>query len=214
MGLVASDLADAIKNALGFSTLATTSETVGMAKAIIDELTINGLVNNASGTITGIAPSSGGPLSNGAGSGGVISGLTGASLANRMKTEMGKPSISSPLLQMATSIANHLLTGIVSFASTKITGICTNTSSNPGPLTNGAGTDGVISGLSGTVLANDMKSGFGGTVSPELLAMCNAIVNYIMTNGVVAYLSGSVTATCSAGGGPITLGTGVGGKIS
>jgi hypothetical protein len=50
--------------------------------------------------------------------------------------------------------------------------------------------------------------------TPELEAMCQAIVDHIMDNAEVEYLTGAITGTCSAGGGPIAAGAGVGGTIA
>lgn len=213
MAMVVSDLADALKSSLGFGALATSSQNTGLAKAIIDEM-MAALVNHAPGTITGTAPPSGGPLISGAATLGLITGMTPASLAARMIAEMGFASISAEVLQMATAICTHLqTTGTVSFASGNITGSCTNTPVSPGALI-GEGTAGQIVGLSGPVLAALIAVAYGGIVSPQLLSFSTALTDYIMNNAEVTYLTGTVTATCSAGGGPIIAGAGVGGIIT
>ena len=213
MAMVVSDFADALKSSLGFGAFATSSQNTGLAKAVIDEMQA-ALVNNAPGTITGVAPSSGGPLINGAGTLGLITGMTPVSLAARMIAEMGFAFPSPEVIQMATAICTHLqTTGSVSFAPGNITGNCTNTPVSPGALI-GEGTGGMIVNLSGPVLAALIAISYGGIVSPELLSFSNAFVNYIMSNAEVTYATGTVTGTCSAGGGPIIAGTGVGGLIA
>jgi len=212
MAMVVADLADALKVGLGFGAEPTSSETIGMATAIINELGV-GIVAHLIGEITGTAPSPSGPtLSDGAATGGLITGMTGASLADKMKTEMGKSSVSSELLDMATEIADHLSTATIEFAAGDITGICAHTPTVPGPLV-GEGTGGTLQGLSGPTLASALAGVFG-SLSPELSDLCNALIDYISNNAEVTYSTGSVTGTCPAGGGSILLGAGVGGSIS
>jgi hypothetical protein len=211
MAMVVSDLADALKSSIGFGALATSSQNTGFAKAVIDEMQA-ALVNNAPGTINGTAPSSGGPLIGGTGINGLITGMTPVSLAARMIAEMGFPSPSAEIIQFATAICAHLQTvGSVSF--TLITGNCTNTPVSPGALI-GEGSNGQIVNLSGPVLAAAIAVVYGGIVSPELLSFSTALVTYIMSNASVTYTTGSVTGVCSAGGGPIAAGAGVGGTIA
>lgn len=211
MAMVPNDLADKIKNALGFGAQPTSKETKGMAQSIIDEMKA-ALVNNPPGTIVGVAPPSGGPLTAGAGTGGLITGMTPPSLAGRFVSNGVAPSQTPQILGMASAICTHFQTGLVVFAVGGITGSCTNTPTSPGALT-GAGANGTIVGLAGPALAGLMSTSYG-SVSPQLLAMCTAIVTYVTANAKVAYASGSVTGVCSAGGGPIVAGTGVGGTIA
>ena len=42
--------------------------------------------------------------------GGTISGLSGSAMADLVKTTMGKPSVTSELLNQCTAIANHIMT--------------------------------------------------------------------------------------------------------
>jgi len=213
MTMVIAAFAEALKNGLGFDAEPTSSETTGLADAIITEFGI-ATVSNAPGTVNGVAPSSGGPLISGLASGGTILGMTGASLAGNMKTKMNKPSITAELQGMADAMVNHFLTGTVAFASGLIVGVCSNTLVSPGPLV-GSGSGGLISGYDGTVLANLMATSMGkpGT-TPELISFCNNMVTYIMSNASVTYGPATISGTCSAGGGPIAAGTGAGGTIA
>lgn len=212
MAMVSTDLADKIKTGLGFSD-PTSDETKGLAKAIVDELK-QASVSHAPGTVLGTAPPSGGPLILGSASGGLVVGMTPATLAAKMQSEMGKPSIAPDLLGMATAISTYFITGLVDFSPGSITGTCSNTPLNPGVLV-GEGSTGRITGLVGSALATLMASSMGKPgATPELNAMCTEIVDYVMSNAEITYMTGSISATCSAGGGPIIAGTGVGGTIS
>lgn len=210
MAMSASTLADDIKTALGFSD-PTSDETKGLAKSIVEEIQAASTAN-APGTVTGNAPPSGGPLVGGAASNGTILGMTGASLAGRLKTNMGKPSITPELQGMADAIVSKVMAGSVSFS--LVTGVCSNTSGpppTPGVLT-GAAANGTISGIVGDDLALEIATNMGkGAPTPELKAMCGAIADHIVNNAVVAYAL--VTAVCTSGGGPITGGTASSGTI-
>lgn len=210
MPMVANDMADLLKNGLGFGTDPTSNETKGMARAIIAEFGI-AIVSNAPGTVNGAAPPSGGPLTGGTAVGGLIAGMAGATLAAKMQMEMGKPSITPQLLGFAGAMALHFLTGLVSF--TLITGACTNTPVSPGALT-GAGANGKIAGYSGPTLATAIAAGIGQpSASAPLISMCTNLVTYIMANATVTY-AGTVVGICPAGGGPITAGAASGGTIA
>jgi hypothetical protein len=208
--MVAPDMADLLKTGLGFGALPTSAETLGMSTAIIAEFAL-GVVSHAPGTVTGTAPGSGGPLIGGAAAGGLIAGMTPASLAANMQTFMGKPLITPELLGMATGMVTHFLLGLVGFST--ITGVCGNSATSPGPLV-GEGSGGLISGYDGTAMATLIATAMGkGLPTFELVQMCTELVNYIMSEAEVTYVTGQVTGTCSAGGGPIAAGAGVGGVI-
>lgn len=213
--MVANTLATLLKGSLGFSAFANTTQIVGVATSIIQEFAA-AVVTNAPGTIVGIAPPSGGPLSAGAGTGGVITGMTGASLAARMVTNCGFPGTTPQLLGWAGAMTTHFMTGLVSFVPGTITGTCTNTGSpSPGPLVAGAGTNGLIAGYAGPTLAATMATGLlQPAPSPELTQFASDLVAYIMTNARATYAPGSITAVCPSGGGPITAGAGAGGTIA
>lgn len=211
MAMVVADLADELKDGLGFGAKPTSAETTGLSLSIITEFQI-ALVNHP--IVSGVAPSSGGPLTLGAAAGGIITGMTPASLAGNMKSNMGKPSVTAKLLGMATAMTTHFMTGVVNFASGTITGICTNTAVSPGPLTLGAGAGGIIAGYSGPALATLMASAMGfPSVSSELQAFCTKLVDYIMANSQTDYGTGSINGPCPAGGGPVVA-VGIGGLIS
>lgn len=210
------DLALKIHNDMGF-TGAVSNQLKGWAKAVIDELINNGMVNNASGTITGTCPSSGGPLQNGTSSNGIISGLNATNLASAIVNNAGYGYLTPQVTDFSTEIVNHLMSGLVAFSSGNITGTCTNTLTNPGTLINGTGSNGTISGLNGTTLAtaiHNMVFSMHAGPTPKLIQFCTAFTDYIMTNAIITYSSGNVTGSCSSGGGPLSGGMGVNGTIS
>lgn len=209
MAMDASALADEIMAGLGSSDPATTQVT-NMAKDIVDHVK-TAVASYASGSVTGDAPSSGGPLVNGAGANGMIL-LVASDLVGRFSASFGQST--SEISGMATAISAHIITGTFSHSSGNITGVCTNTTSNPGILTAGTAIMGEISGLSGSAMASAIASGISQAGStPELDGLANAIVDHIEGNAEVSFASGGITAVCGTGGGPITLGTGVGGTI-
>ena len=212
MALNPANLASEIQKALGMSG-APSKELIGEATAICDEV-LKALVSFAPGAIVGVAPPTGGPLTLGAGTGGTISGMTGSSLANDMKTQMNKPKISKQLQAVADAIVSHTMTGLVEFAPNMILAACSNTATSPGAVTGLISTGGQISGLSGQPLSALMAEAFGGKVSPQLLKMCDAITNHIMSNSITGFVAAQVVGTASAGGGPIAAGAGVGGTIT
>lgn len=213
MTLNAKTLADAM--ALAIKQGPATPQMIGEATAIITELTVPATVMLPPGSVMGTAPSSGGPLTQGSSLPmGKILTMTPASLAAAFMANMGFPMITPQLLQMATGIVTHLMTGIVTFPPNTIVGVCSNTPVNPGNLTGLACTGGKISGLVGKSMADLIGPALGGPATPELVAKCQAICTHVMTSGVVIFAPGAVTAVCSAAGGPIAMGAGVGGKIT
>lgn len=210
--MVGTDLAEAIRVAMGFPT-PVSAQLIGWSNAVVQHVQ-TGIVNNTSGTVTGDAPPSGGSLSNGAADNGMISGLNGPTLANLVATMAGYGYVTSQLTIFCNEIVSHIMTlGRVEFASGDIQGSCSNTLLSPGVLT-GTGADGFIKSLNGPVLAQAIHDaiGYPGSLSARLTQFCTAIVNYIMDNAVVAYAS--VTGVCPAGGGAITAGTASGGTIA
>jgi hypothetical protein len=210
MALNATALATAIKNGLGFGSQPTSTKNINMATDIVTHIK-SGTVAFAPGTITGTAPPSGGPLSNGAGSNGTIT-LVSSALATAFIATFGHNT--SQIAGLANAISTHIMTGTVKFDSGNITGVCANTpppASAPGPLI-GAGVGGKIVGLSGSGLASAIASGINqSTVSPQVLQMSTEIVNHIMNNAVVALPL--VSGLCPGGGGSISLGAAAGGTI-
>ncbi len=212
--LVYTDMADFIRTSMGFSP-PTSTQLLGWSNGICTHLITQGLVNIAPGLVTGVCPS-GGPLTSGAATNGLIVGLDYTILAPLVVGFSGYPSVSTILLAFCQQNVIHILTlGRVSFASGNITGTCTNTGLSPGPLSNGAGTNGVISGLDGTILATAIHgaAGYPGSVSTKLIQFCTAICNYLMTNASVTFLPGTITGTCPIGGGALSAGAGLGGTF-
>lgn len=217
MGMSGSALADAIRSAMGFP-LPVSNQLLGWGNAIVAHIQ-TGTVSNASGTVTGTVPPTGGPLIAGAADNGVIAGLNGSTLASLIFSDVAvyPGSVTAQLLATATSIVSHVLTGKVKFNSGNITGVCTNTPlPSPGILTGGAGSNGVIYNLSGSTLASLIHSsvGYPGSVSAKLIQFSTAIVNYVMANAVVTYAPGSVTGVCPSGGGSLSGGAASGGTIA
>lgn len=202
----------AIRDALGFSDQPVSTESKGMASAIIKHIKANGLVSFAPGGVTGEAPSSGGPMQNGAGANGTIAGLSGPGLAEEMRGEMGLPSITKQLKTEAQAICDEVMKGVVSFEKGQVTGGCTNSPTSPGPMA-GAAANGKISGISAPSMANTMASAMGGPATAQLQAMAAAISSHIMTSAVVSFVMGGITGACSPGGGSVSLGAGAAGKI-
>lgn len=203
MTLVANTFATQLKNAIGFSDQLNSAEIVALATAIINE--VKGATFSHA-TVTGTAPASG-PLTLGTAVGGVIVGITPATLLTKLMSEMGVPA-TAQLTGLATAIANLIL-GLVAFSSGNIQGTCA------AGVFSGSGISGVISGISGSAMASAAASSFGGT-SSQLSALCNTIASYIMTSAVGAYAAGAVTGAYPpppAVGGPMT-GAGLGGTFS
>lgn len=211
--MTGADLADAIRVSMGFPT-PVSSQLIGWGDAIVEHLG-TALVNNAPGTVTGTCGPVPGPLIAGAASAGLIVGLDGSALASLVKDYAGYPSVTSQLQGLCGAIATHIMTmGLVNFDTGNITGICTNTLLSPGTVT-GEGTGGKISGLSGSAMASMAQSMAGfPSVTPELIAFCSGIADYVMANAEVAYATGTIVGVAPVGGGPMTGGTGIGGTIT
>lgn len=198
-----SALATLIRTSMGFPS-PNSNQVNGWGAGIVSEV-IQGKVNNAPGTVTGVTHIKTGvpnpPLTNGAASNGLISSLSGSRLASAVAADAGYPFVSSILTIYCNQIVGHIQSqGKVSFATNSITGGCTGTISAPGNLAIGAGTNGTISGLDGSLLASNIHSavGYPGGVSARLTEFCTAITSYIMANAVVTYASGSVIGICPA----------------
>lgn len=221
MALVIRDLADAINNAIAAKDkdghlISTTSEMAAYAKAVIDTL-IGGSVSNASGTVTGtgipITPATPSPDNTFSGTATTgIMALTDTSWISDMTT--GFPGAdSSSISNNASKSVNYLISdGVITFSS--ITGLDTATNLPPasptsGILSQGTGTNGLISGLTGASWNTALMS--PGPLGPTIYS---AISNYIISNATVAYASGDVTGTFAPGAGPLTLGAASSGTIS
>jgi len=166
------------------------------------------VVSHAPGTITGTtAP--GAPLSNGAGSAGIIVITPAPMIAKTTKAMPDSPKI----ITENTALIQYIGTGLVAFAAGNITGNCTSTPINPGPLVNGAGSAGTIMGLTGVACAGAVAAATG-LAGPEMITIYTVIMDYISQNAEVSYAAGTVQGTCPAGGGPLAGGFASGGVIS
>lgn len=212
--LVPTDLATAIRTAMGFP-VPNSTQLVGWANGVISHLETSGIVNFLPGTITG-STSPGSSLSNGAGSGGIVSGLSGSVMAPLVAADAGYPGVSSILQIYCNQIALHVMTGLVTFDPGNVTGTCTNTPLSPGPLAAGAASNGKLNGLSGPTLANLIHAavGYPGSVSAKLTQFCTALCNYLMANASITFQTGTVNGLCPPGGGPLSAGTASGGMFS
>lgn len=184
------------------------NETQEYASGIIAALKA-AIVSNPTGTITGIS-APGAPLSAGAGIGGLMVIQPSPMIA---KTSNGFAPPGPNLVLENTAVIQYIGTGIITFASGSVTGTCTNTPVSPGPLTNGAASGGTITLLTGVACAAAVAAATG-SAGPDMVKHYTALIDYILENAEVSYASGSITAVCPPGGGPITAGTGVGGTIS
>lgn len=205
-------LAVEMKDGLGFGAQATSSKNLQFAQAILTHLK-TGIVVFAPGTVTGTAPPSGGPLTLGTAAGGLITALVPVAFNTLLVAVFG--TATTEIMALATSISGHFTsTGLVSFATGGITGVCSNTIVNPGVLV-GAGANGKITVGPGAVLAASMASAMGKPApTPQLIAMCSAITDHVNLNAVVTLPAASVSGVCASGGGPVTLGAAVGGIIT
>ena len=202
MTLDPSRLADNIKSALGYGSDPQTDQIIGISTEIVNHV-MTAVVNFAPGTVTGTASPSGGPVTDGAASGGIIT-LVASALEAAFTSVFG--SLTPQIKGMADAVSAHVATALCSFAAGNVTGATTNTPIAPGVFA-GAGTNGTVAGLSGAPMAALMASSIGGP-SPEMIAMCQAIADEIVDNATVILTVASGVA--AAGGGPITLGTGTG----
>ena len=193
----------------------TDQDLIGWSTGVITHIQTQALVNFAPGLITGTCPP-GGPLANGAGSGGLIVGLVPSTMAELVIAGTGYPFVSPLLLIYCTQITTHIMTnGLVSFQSGNINGSCTNSPLTPGALAAGEGINGTISGLDGILLANNIHAAaeYPGTTSDRLKEFCTAMMDYIKNNASVTFLPGTVNGTCPVGGGDLIAGEAVGGTI-
>jgi hypothetical protein len=207
------NLADEFRTAEGYPP-PTTAQSKVWGNAIISEIQ-NGQISNAPGTITGIAPPAPGPLLDGAGSNGMIGGLSGGNIASAVQAGFPFSSSSSKFTAFCNTLVSYIMSGgQVSFASGNITGVCTNTPLTPGVLTAGAGSGGTVGGMSASALASMIQSSIGAPSStPQMTGFAQALIDHVQNNAVVTYGVGTVQAVCPAGGGSITAGSGSGGTI-
>jgi hypothetical protein len=215
MALDAQALAEKLHDALAQKTdgngkpTEISDQTKNYAQGIVDTLKA-GIVTNLPGTINGItAP--GASLSLGTGVGGTIILQPGTLQAVAAKGVAPAGAIN--ILKENAAIVGYLMTGLVVFSAGDITGTCTNTPVSPGALTFGQGSNGKIIGLTGAGAMGAVISVLGFT-GPDMFKHYDALINYIVSEASVTYKLGSVVGVCPAGGGPLTLGAGIGGTIS
>lgn len=168
-----------------------------------------GTFSNLPGTIVGVT-AAGGPLSAGAGLGGILVATPAPWIA---KTANGFSPVGPDLAKEHAAVITYVMTNFITFAPGKITGTTTNTPVAPGILNNGAGTDGKFLTVNGAacmaaVIAAGVASG------PMMVKHYTVLMSYLMEKGVGAYASGSVVGIAPAGGGPLTAGAGTGGTFS
>jgi hypothetical protein len=123
------------------------------------------------------------------------------------------PLIAPMILIESTVIAAYILeAAMISVAAGGISGTSSETPAPaPGPLLVGAGAQGKIGGLVGSVLAprvSAMTLASGPLQVPHYTALCD----FIMTNAVVSYAAGTVLGVCT--GGQLTVGAAAGGTVA
>lgn len=167
-------------------------------------------VSNAPGTVVGVT-SAGSPLTLGAATGGIIVISPGPMIAkvSRVFPPQAVPNTSKE----NTALIAYIGTATVTFAPGSITGNCTSTGVSPGPLANGAGTNGFLVGITGAGAMSAVISALGFT-GPGMIRHYQTLINYILAHASVTYASGSVVGVCPATSGPLSAGAATGGTIS
>ncbi len=158
MAVNAPQLADEVAAALGYDT--TSTQLIGWATGILEELTQNGIAT------FGFTPS-----------GHTISGMTPASMASKIANYAGYGSVSTELLNYCTGIVNHIHgTAIVTYIGPPF----------PPPPPPGWYLGGTISAINGAGMASMVAAAVGYPgVSAQLLAKCTAICDHIIANALV-----------------------------
>lgn len=184
-------------------------QTLNYAKGIVAALKA-ATFSHLPGTVVGVT-AAGSPLSNGAATGGVIVIQPGPMIA---KVAMGVPPEALPMLKTEnTAIIGYLATVMVNFSPGGITGQCTNTAESPGPLQNGAGTGGKLTGATGAAATGFVAAQLG-AIGPDMLKHYTALIDYLVANVEGKYASGSVVGVCPPAAGSLTAGAGTGGTFS
>lgn len=213
MSLNVDDLAEVIKDAIGATDkdgnpIEVTSEMKAYSEAIISTLTAS---NFSHTSVTGNTTAAS-PLQNGAAQGGLFNSLSSSIWLDKMTS--GFPDAESDALSEEADSSTSYLQGaaLINFEAGEITGQCTSTAEAPGPLVNGAGQGGEISGIEGAAWASVVNPPTGDPEFSEKLY--KAITNYIKENTEATYAPNSVTGVCPSSSGPLQGGVGVGGIIS
>jgi hypothetical protein len=216
MALVPSELANLLYESLGHTQdkdgVSQTTELMQQYAAGYCACLQAGIVNNPPDTVNGTSPSSGGAITNGEASDGVM--VLSPSVMSAI-TLAAFPSGSSALLQEEnTAVITYVMTGSVSFASGSITGTSTCTPVNPGALTAGKGSNGLIGSLDGNACASFVQAQVPELNGPDMQPFYTTLMNYTMSHAVVTYATGTVQGSFSAGGGAMIGGSGAGGTIA
>jgi len=156
MVLVASAMAQSIADAMGKPEVS--ADLIAFCQGIVDEITQNGVA-----TFGGSA------------SGHTISGITGASLASKIESNVPFPSITAELIGYCTGICNHIIaSSIVTY------------SGPPAPPGNDWFEGGTISGTNGAGMATMIKNEVGfPSVTQDLINHCTGIANNINSDAEV-----------------------------
>lgn len=147
----------AMEITLGLGQTTPSDEVKGFAQGIIDEL-------KAATASFGGTP---GPH--------VISGMTGASMAGKIKDAAGYPSVTPQLMGFAQGICDHVqMLGIVTYVGP------------PPPAVPDWFLGGTVTGLSGAVMAVTVQGAAGfPSVTSQLTGMCSAIADHIVANAEI-----------------------------
>lgn len=204
MVLSVSDLGEAVKDALDPKPEDLPDELKAYCKGIISALQSATVTLSTHSGVT--APGS--PLIAGTATGGIMVVQPGPMLA---ETASIGPFASAE----ATALTTYMSTGLISFATGNINGVCTNTPTSPGPLTNGSAQKGKINGLLGPAAASFVAGATGGQLAgPLSIPIYSAIMDYITAEAEVVFPSGTILGTCPPGGGPLAPLPSIGGKVS
>lgn len=208
-------LADELNSAMGVTDkdgkpIATTDQMKTYAKAVINTLKMS-LSQHLPGTVTGVT-AAGAPLQNGAATGGKLLNVNAATWLGIMAA--GNPTANPANLAIESAASTTYITGaaLTNFSAGTITGLCTSTSTNPGPLANGAGQNGQISGLVGSSWATVVMPAGGDPALTQKIY--KAISEYVMKEAKVTYAANTVQGTCPAVSGNLLLGLAAGGIVS
>ena len=212
MSLNASDLADKLWSGLSTKGSAPVSDNIKNYAAGLIAACKAAIVSNLPGTVIAASCPPGSALDGGQAMGGLAIlqpstmsaqaavGLQGAGIANMMSEN--------------SAIISYIMTGLINFAAGNITGQCTNTPpppNVPGPLTNGAGTNGQITGLTGSGAMGMVAAALGST-GPDMNAFYTTLIDYLLSNAAVTYPANRVVGSCTSGG--LLLGAATGGTIA
>lgn len=204
-------LAEIINQAIGATDknglpIKVTEEMKSYAKAIITITQAS--IAHTTGTVTGkTAP--GAPLTDGEALNGTLIGFVPQPWIAEMTK--GFPSGPEAMKEAVASVSYLNGAAKINFTQGSIVGQCTNTAEVPGPLVAGAGTDGVIEGLSGSDWAKAVVPPIADPALSEKIY--TAIVNYIVDNIDISYPPNTVTGVCPPADGTLEAGTAAGGII-